>query len=514
LKTKLFIFKLTILICLWMNNLPVIGIENPNIGARATSMGGNYRSISSDWSAMCWNPAGLAFLKGWSTGIGLEYVMLRPTFKPGNSHYFNLNGGQNFRPFSSTYTTTRDGEPLNFFVPSFGISYSPDGKWAFGLGMWVSMALGIEWDLLDTDGDINGRGPYNTAYPKFEYENHMQVIDLHPTVSYKINDKLSAGVGLSILFGKVEIRRPAYLQNPYLYDESLYSTLLTISDQTQTETLNQMRLSPFDHLINEVEMKGTGTTLGGNFGLMYKPSDKFSIGAAIQINKELEISGDYKQTAYFGDNEDFDALTQYYDERVFSRLYENGLLDEQNYQIISRFYSGQVMALEDTKAKTKVPLPMKVGVGISYSGFENLILAFDVSFMKWSDWDTLYVRDANSIRISEMVQKWENSTKLGIGAEYNLKIATLRSGFSIETHPPIDETISPAIPEIGHRKNLDIGIAFNLFGGQLSLNYHRIFIAEHTLDNWTYDQMTVALNMSGTYTMNVQSLMIGYDYKF
>ena len=84
----------------------------------------------------------------------------------------------------------------------------------------------------------------------------------------------------------------------------------------------------------------------------------------------------------------------------------------------------------------------------------------------------------------------------------------------METHPPINETISPAIPVIGHHKNLDVGIAFNLFGGQLSINYHRIFIAEQTVENWTYDQMGIALNMAGTYRMKVQSLMIGYDYKF
>ena len=511
---RVFIYKFSILVFLNLSNLTVAGQENPNIGARATSMGGNYRSIATDWSAMYWNPAGLSFLQGWSTGFSLEYIMLRPSFKPGDSHYFNLNGGESFQPFSATYTTTRDGEPLNFFVPSIGISYSPDGKWAFGLGMWVPMALGVRWDLLDTHGSTNGKGIYNTAYPDIEYEVNMQVIDLQPTVSYRINDKLSAGIGIGILFGKLGIRRPAYLQNPYLYDETLYNTLLSISDQTQTETLDQMRLPPFDHLVNEIEMKGSGVTFGGNFGLMYKPTEKLSIGATIQVNKELKISGDYKQTAYFGDNEDFDALTRYYDERIFARLFNNGLLDEQNYQVISRFYSGQVLSLENTKASTKVPLPVKAGMGISYSGVENLILAADVNFMKWSSWDTLPVRGENNVRISELVLKWKNSIKAGVGAEYKSKIATFRTGFSIETHPPIDETISPAIPEIGHHNNFDIGIAFNLFGGLLSINYHKIFIAERTVENWTYDQMGVALNMAGTYTMNVQSLMIGYDYKF
>jgi long-chain fatty acid transport protein len=489
------------------------GIELTNIGARATAMGGNYRSIANDWSAMYWNPAGLAFTNGWSAGLSLEYVMLRPEFEDGTSHYYNLNGGDNFRPFSATYHTSREGEPLNFLVPSFGISYS-DGKWAYGLGLWVSMGLGTKWDLLDTSGSTTGNGGYNAAYPKIEYENNMQVIDLHPTVSYKISNKLSAGIGISILFGKVEIRRPAYLQNPYLYDESLYNTLLSISDENQADVLNQMRLSPFDHLINEVEMAGSGTTFGGNFGLMYKPTENFSIGASIQVNKELEVSGDYKQTVYFGDDEDFNGLVEYYDERLFSRLVEGGLLDEQNYLIISQFYSGQIIALEDTKAKAKIPLPMKVGMGFSYSGFENLILATDFSYMEWSDWDILYVTDVNDVRISELVQTWNNTLKIGFGAEYTSNLATFRAGFSTENHAPIDETISPSIPEIGRRYNLDIGIAFSLWGGILSLNYEKIFIADHNIEDWAYDQMTIALNMAGTYSMNVNTFMVGYDYNF
>lgn len=496
-----------------VNNNHAAGIELTNIGSRATAMGGNYRSIADDWSAMYWNPAGLAFTQGWSAGLSLEYVMLKPTFKSGNSHYYNLNGGEIFKPFSATFETTRDSEPLNFLVPSFGISYS-DGNWAYGIGLWVPMGLGTKWDLLDTSGSITGNGGYNAAYPVIEYENNMQVIDLHPTVSYQINDHLSVGLGISILFGKVEIRRPAYLQNPYLYDQALYNTLLTISDENQSATLDQMRLSPFDHLVNEVEMSGTGTTFGGNFGVMYKPFEDLSIGATIQLNQELEVEGDYKQTVYFGDYADFQALADYYDERIFSRLVEGGLLDEQNYLIISQFYSGQVLALEDTKVKAKIPLPMKIGMGISYAGFDNLLLAADFNYVEWSDWDILYVTDVNNVRISELVQKWNNTLKIGVGFEYISSLATFRGGFSTENHAPIDETISPSIPEIGRRYNIDIGIAFSLWGGTLSLNYEKIIIADHTIENWVYDEMTIALNMAGTYTMNVNTFMLGYDYRF
>jgi long-chain fatty acid transport protein len=275
-----------------------------------------------------------------------------------------------------------------------------------------------------------------------------------------------------------------------------------------------MRQSPFDHLINEVEMSGSGTSFGGNIGLMYKPIDNLSIGATIQVNKELEVSGDYKQTVYFGNDPEYHSLAQDYDETLFSTLVENRLLDEQAYLIVSQFYSGQVMVLEDTKAKAKIPLPMKVGVGLSYTGIKNLLLATDFSYMEWSDWGILSVTDVSGMKISELVQNWNNTLKIGIGVEYTSKLGIIRAGFSTENHAPIDETISPSIPEIGRRYNLDIGLAIPLAGGILSLNYEKIFIADHEINTWNYDEMNIALNMAGTYTMNVNTLMVGFDYNF
>ena len=83
LKAINFIFKLSILFYLCLVNQSAFGLDNPNIGARATSMGGNYRSIANDWSAMYWNPAGLAFLESsearfiyhpWIVNTGLYFA--------------------------------------------------------------------------------------------------------------------------------------------------------------------------------------------------------------------------------------------------------------------------------------------------------------------------------------------------------------------------------------------------------------------------------------------------------
>src|SRR5258708_8986939 len=50
------------------------GFESGGLGARATGMGGAFVGVADDWTAIYWNPAGLARLKGKEVGASLEYV--------------------------------------------------------------------------------------------------------------------------------------------------------------------------------------------------------------------------------------------------------------------------------------------------------------------------------------------------------------------------------------------------------------------------------------------------------
>lgn len=68
-------------------------------------------------------------------------------------------------------------------------------------------------------GNQPGKG-YNNAYPEVEYENDIRIIDIHPTVAYRISDRFSVGLGGSIVIGAIEIRQPVFLQNPYLYERT------------------------------------------------------------------------------------------------------------------------------------------------------------------------------------------------------------------------------------------------------------------------------------------------------
>src|SRR5690348_6057370 len=53
------------------------GFERPGMGARAESMGGAFVGLADDWTAIYWNPAGLASLKGTGIGTSIDVVRVR-----------------------------------------------------------------------------------------------------------------------------------------------------------------------------------------------------------------------------------------------------------------------------------------------------------------------------------------------------------------------------------------------------------------------------------------------------
>ena len=76
-KRAILVLTALIILVFFSTNMFAAGVDLTGIGARAMAMGGNYRSIADDWSAMYWNPAGLAYTQGLGIGASLEYVVPR-----------------------------------------------------------------------------------------------------------------------------------------------------------------------------------------------------------------------------------------------------------------------------------------------------------------------------------------------------------------------------------------------------------------------------------------------------
>jgi long-chain fatty acid transport protein len=203
-------------------------------GARATGMGGAFVAQASDPSAIFFNPAGLAFQKGLNVMGGGTFVFPSTTFKPTSIP------GYDVKQESQTY-----------FPPNLYGTYAVDDQLVVGLGVFTPYGLGSEWNKSWIGSAIAVKTSIQTFY-------------INPSVSYKISDQLSVGVGLSYIYGTVDL-----------------SKRVPIAAAGVNGTLS---------------LTGTGTGLGYNIGVLCKPIENLSLGASFRSLTKLEFSGDAKFT--------------------------------------------------------------------------------------------------------------------------------------------------------------------------------------------------------------------------
>jgi len=467
------------------------GVALTGIGARATVMGGNYRAVSDDWSAMYWNPAGITQIEGMHFGVSFELI------KPVANYLFNQNATM---PFSVYRTSEMENESRTFPVPAGGFVYGT-GKMAFGISVFAPFGLGAKWDVMNTAG-------YHSAYPEIEYEDDLQIIDIHPSFALKLNDKLSVGLGASIVYSDIIIRKPNITPNPVIFDPN-YAEL---KGALSLFNLGALAGETYNHVLTETELTGDGLGFGFNFGLKYDLTEGLSVGLSGFYYNDIPLDGKISAVTYGAEANPalyagLEGLTDY--------LISNKKLDEAGKQQLLALYDGEkhVRYLQK-EGDADLPLPMTLGLGLAYKGIEKLLVTADVSWTQWSSWDVIKIEMTDGT--SELVENWEDAIRFGLGLEYKLtELLALRAGYYTEPSAIPDETLSITIPDPNRRHAISLGLGYSLGKFQLGASYERILIGDREVSSWNYNAPAQGFdNMAGTYKMSVDNVMFGLGYNF
>lgn len=465
------------------------GVGLTGIGARATALGGNYRAIASDWSAMYWNPAGIAQIKGFHVGGSFELIM------PGAKYML----AQNVPPFSVYRTEEFENEPQTFPIPAAGFVYGTE-KMSFGLAVYAPFGLGSKWDAMNTSA-------YNSAYPEFEFEDDLKVIDIHPSFAYQVNDKLSVGVGFGFILADILIRKPTTTPNPLLFDPANAS----LGQLLQGFGLNA---ATYNHLLTDTELKGDGTNFSFNFGLKYKLTDDLCFGLSGNYYGDVALDGIINASTYYAQ---IDPTVQAQLSGTLDQLIAaNMLTAAQKGQIMAVYSGAKAPKYTDAKGDATLPLPMTVGAGLAFTGVENLLVSADVSWTQWSSWDVIEIDLENGEKL-ELVEEWDDAIRFGLGLEYKvLDALKLRAGYYTEPTVIPDQTLTITIPDINTRHAISFGASYMLGPLSLFASYEKILIGDRTVDApWNYNAASLGYdNMAGTYKMKVDNVMFGLGYNF
>jgi len=170
-------------------------------GAAATGQGAAFSAQADNPSAVHYNPAGMTQLEGiqFSTGTLLIGGSIRFKSDDGSKVKGDLGGTVSNPPPSTVFLTAH--------LPALGLANFP--KWTVGIGVTSPFALQVDY-------------PDNSPIAPVLTSAALPLIDIKPTVAYKLNDYIAIGGGLDIYTfadflgeGHAELQRTAAPADPF-----------------------------------------------------------------------------------------------------------------------------------------------------------------------------------------------------------------------------------------------------------------------------------------------------------
>ncbi len=461
------------------------GYSVTGVGSRARSMAGAFRAVADDWSAVYYNPAGLARIEQSQLNFSLGLDSYRPSYDPNvtiDGYSFGFPSGERYP----------DDFTVNF-PSAAGITVAP-----FGLPLTAAFAAyqtydeNLRWDLY--------RFPYGYnqdqgLLPITDYRNNYDVVEFHSAIAKSFSDdRLNVGIGVS-------------LRRVDLYTEGIY---LIPSDLD--EPLNAR---PYDYFPTSSMINAHGLGFGVNVGVLYDVSDDLSIGGSYFSKSTVTIKGDGLDAFYAPDNRDI----------------ADNIEDPDDSLNIAQVFSGGTI-IQTQKLEADVVVPSEFGFGIAYKPSDNVTLSADFAYTMWSDYNDieLIVKDSTGPMrlddwptIQKAMQKtsviqnnWDNSIRLSFGFEtLAMDQFRLRGGYSFDQSPVPDITGTPLLTDTGDRHHLAGGLSYFIENYELSATVEYVAMPERNVDKLVDTNGDgVWDNLSGTYNNKAFNTMFSFTIRF
>ena len=221
------------------------GFKIAEQGAKAMGMANAFTAQADDPSALAYNPAGIAFLKGSQFQLGTTTIMVPQT---------EFNGKTKLKATDVSEKANRD----IFIAPTVYATTSLESiPLSFGLGVNSFHPLAKRWDA-------------SSEFRDSIQEISIKPINFQPTVAYRFDDmKLSVAGGVDITYAQVSLQKMAY----------------AVSGNAATGATSALELGVLG-------ADATATGYGYNFGLLWKPITNLSLGAAYRSKIKLSLDGD------------------------------------------------------------------------------------------------------------------------------------------------------------------------------------------------------------------------------
>ena len=189
-KTSIRLFLVAALALVLTSGLYGNGLNLNGFGARATAMGGAYVGLADDFTAVFWNPAGLALLTQPTFGLGGDILI--PSGK------FTLS------PYSM--------ETERKYYPAGILGYfQPIGEnIVVGVGAYTLSGLGAAWDNTGLEAILANPLPpaaFTPTLGAYIWESFIGSVTIAPSIAVKVSEQLYLGATFNINYGFFKLQQ-------------------------------------------------------------------------------------------------------------------------------------------------------------------------------------------------------------------------------------------------------------------------------------------------------------------
>ena len=362
---------------------------NFGVGARAIGLGFAYIGVSDDYSAIFWNPAGLAQIRRFEFAGGLNYLSLKNSAKVwGYSNSFeNTTTNLNSIALVLPVPTIRGS-----LVFAGGYTRISDFTGTLSISLFNTQSS-IVPSLYDPNPD------YDLAW-KLGLEDSTGATQILNNVSQKITLYESGGLNNWFVSGAIDIAENlsvgatiSIVTGSYKYDRQFI----------ESDTRNFYRNYPWDFkelTVSDI-IDATISGFSANAGLMYR-SDVIRIGLMTRLPSSLSIKENYSRSG--------------------ESSFDNGDKFSDSYSGISRY---------------GILSPFYFGAGVSFNIKDIVLIAGDAVYVDWRQME--FKNNPDLVQLNrEIKQTFTETISLSGGVEVMLPFlqqVKIRTGYSYRPSP-------------------------------------------------------------------------------
>lgn len=406
---------------------------------------------SDDASTQFYNPASMSFMSP-GNQITLGGHLIAPNIKLKNGNVRNIS-------FGGIPVTGNDGGNAGelTLLPIIYLKTDLNERLSLGIGINAPFGLTSKYN-----NDWVGR--YNAT------NSELQTININPAISWKVNEQLSLGAGISVQYAKAKLSNAI--------DSS---AICRANASLATCTALGLAVPGNANVDSSVKLEGDDIGFGFNLGAIFKPNQQTTLGFAFRSSVEQNLKGQAK----FNRSPGLNTLLK----------------------------GSQKLTNGDISAE--LDLPESVAFSGAYQINSDLELLADATWTHWSRFKELRIHFNNPAQPDGLTtENWEDSWRYSLGANYKLNsTVTLRTGIAYDETPVSNQSFrTPRIPD-QNRTWLSFGTSWKVTPvNTLDIAYAHLFIKDAKIDNTS--EGGIKYNIRGQYESSVDILGLQLTHHF